>query len=154
MNGLNTRDTKMLLLGIGNSGRGDDGLGWKFIEAVTAEDYDFMDYEYRYQLQVEDAALVAYYDLVVFVDACHTPLEEGYELRRCEAVPSGSFTTHEQDPGTILYLANTLYGAFPSAYILAISGKDWEMATTLSAEADANLRRAVAFIREQFLVEV
>ena len=45
-------DKKILLLGIGNNGRSDDALGWKFVEEFTSRQ-ELFDVEYRYQLQVE-----------------------------------------------------------------------------------------------------
>ena len=90
--------SKMLLIGIGNTGRGDDGLGWEFVERINDLGYDFLDYEYRYQLQVEDAELIARYDIVVFADASHQELDGGFELRRCISASHSYFTTHAQSP--------------------------------------------------------
>ena len=49
-------DRKTLLIGIGNSGRSDDALGWKFVDEFVEYGHLF-DLEYRYQLQIEDAEL-------------------------------------------------------------------------------------------------
>ena len=58
-------DRKTLLIGIGNSGRSDDALGWKFVDEFADYDYLF-DLEYRYQLQIEDSELVSRYKKVIF----------------------------------------------------------------------------------------
>ena len=144
-------DPKILLIGIGNSGRGDDGLGWQFIEKIDSLGYDFIDLEYRYQLQVEDAAVIRNYDVVIFVDATQDKLSLGFEINSCIAASHSFFTTHEQAPGAILALANMLYEKFPKAYTLAISGTEWELQTFLSKDGQRNLETAVSFFIEQFL---
>ena len=75
MKNLKTDSTRILLIGIGNSGRGDDGLGWKFTELVERSGYNFFDCEYRYQLQIEDTVLISKYDTVLFVDASQAALK-------------------------------------------------------------------------------
>ncbi|HET9824082.1 MAG TPA: hydrogenase maturation protease [Chitinophagaceae bacterium] len=141
----------MLVIGIGNSGRGDDGLGWEFVERISSLGFDFLDYEFKYQLQVEDAALISKYDLVIFVDASHEKLTGGYQMRRCMSANHSFISTHAQAPEAILYLCNQLYTRFPNAYTLAISGKEWDLQTSLSREAERNLESAVSFFTEQFL---
>ena len=144
-------EPRILLIGIGNSARGDDGLGWEFVEKISSLGYDFLDYEFRYQLQVEDAAFIGRYDVVIFVDASHEKLSLGFQLNRCISAGHSFFSTHAQAPGAIVYLANHLYDKFPKAYTLAISGKDWELQTALSREATNNLDAAISFFIEQFL---
>lgn len=146
-------DLKILLIGIGNNCRGDDGLGWKFLELVESMGLDFIDSECRYQLQVEDAALISEYDVVYFVDATYENLPIGFELRPCIAFNEESFSTHAQSPGTIVKLANELYQKFPQAFVLAICGVEWGLQTSLSEEAQANLIEAASFFAEQFMLE-
>ena len=147
-------DKQMLLIGIGNIGRGDDGLGWEFVERVTNLGYHFMDYEFRYQLQVEDCELISKYDIVVFVDASHEPLDGGFELSRCTPGSHPYFATHAQTPEAILHLANSLYNKFPRTYTLAISGREWGFQNPLSLEAKNHLQSAFEFFVEEFLPTV
>lgn len=143
-------DQKILLIGIGNNYRGDDGLGWKFIELVESMGLNFMDCEYRYQLQVEDGALISEYDVVYFIDATYEKLNEGFELRPCVACDEEGISTHAQSPGAIVKLANDLYKKFPEAWVLAIAGASWELQTSLSEVAERNLVDAVSFFTELF----
>jgi hydrogenase maturation protease len=147
-------DPAIVLVGIGNSGRGDDGLGWEFVERITALGLNSLDYEFRYQLQVEDAALISDYDVVIFIDSSEEKLSDGFKMSRCVSAIHSFFSTHEEAPGTILYLANTLYTKFPKAYTLAISGKEWGVETLLSIEARKNLESALSFFIGQFLPSV
>ena len=143
-------DQKILLIGIGNNCRGDDGLGWKFVELVEAMGLDFIHCEFRYQLQVEDAALIGEYDTVYFVDATYEKLMDGFTVHPCTATSEEQFSTHAQSPGAILNLANSLYKKFPEAYVLAIAGECWELETSLSETAKKNLVEAVSFFAELF----
>lgn len=143
-------DQKILLIGIGNNCRGDDGLGWKFVELVEAMGLDFINYEYRYQLQVEDAALISEYEVVYFVDASYEKMDKGFEVRPCIAFEEEQVSSHAQSPGAILKLANTLYQKFPEAYVLAIGGESWEINTNLSEAAEKNLVEATSFFAELF----
>ncbi len=151
MKDLKTDLSKILLIGIGNSGRGDDGLGWNFTELAGHTGYDCFNYEYRYQLQVEDAVIISQYDTVIFVDASHTALKDGFEIKPCEAASHYFFSSHMQSPETILYLANDLYNKFPEAYTIAIAGYYWGLKTSLSKEAKQNLQLSFTYFIKDFL---
>ncbi|HLG40429.1 MAG TPA: hydrogenase maturation protease [Chitinophagaceae bacterium] len=154
MKNLKTEKENMLLIGIGNSGRTDDGLGWKFIELVSKPELTNVDYEFRYQLQVEDVLLVSRYDKVVFIDASHAEFERGFKVQPCRAAQHYFFSSHIQSPETILYLAKEIYNKTPEAYLLAITGKKWELGTTLTREAGKNLQKAIEFFERSFIPSV
>ena len=135
MKNIKTDSPKILLIGIGNSGRGDDGLGWKFADLVEHSLYNFFDCEYRYQLQIEDSEMVSKYDKVIFADAAHSVLINGFEINACKGAGHYFYSSHIQSPETILYLANALYQRYPKAYTLGISGQYWDLKTSLSKEA-------------------
>ena len=139
---------KILVIGIGNSARADDGLGWKFLETIPASLAN-VDVEHRFQLQIEDAHLINDYARVIFVDASREPHPEGFLLAPCEpAAMQNSFTTHKLEPASVLWLCRELYGHAPLAEVLAISGTTWELHEGLSAEAEANLRKAISFFHK------
>lgn len=142
---------KLLLVGIGNNGRGDDGLGWKFLDHFRELTGDQIELEYRYQLQVEDAELISHYETVVFIDASHQQLQEGFEVRQCEAGNHYYFSSHLQSPEAILYLAQVIFNKSPKAYTLAISGVNWELTTSISETAASNLHCAMIFFEHAFL---
>ncbi|MBL7858817.1 MAG: hypothetical protein JNM57_14100 [Cyclobacteriaceae bacterium] len=142
--------TKILLIGIGNSGRSDDALGWKFLDTFDAFPCWF-DFEYRYQLQVEDAELISRYKKVIFVDASREVIKDGASLHACIPTPSASFTTHKLDPGTVLWLARELYTAQTEAYVMAIAGTEWELHHGLSTIARTNLQKALSLFLDFIL---
>jgi len=142
MNALKTNKT--LLIGIGNYGRSDDALGWKFIDTFVSHD-DLFDFEYRYQLQIEDAELISQYEQVIFVDASHEQYDNGFSFHTCEPSASSSFTSHELQPEMVVWLASDLFGKKPEANIMAISGLSWELHHGLSTEAEENFKNAAAY---------
>jgi hydrogenase maturation protease len=151
MKNLKTDSNKILLIAIGNCGRGDDGLGWAFADCVKSLGLNFIDFEYRYQLQIEDSLAVSRYDRVIFADASHELLENGFILQACTPVRHYFFSSHMQSPETILYLSGDLFEKRPEAYTLAISGNDWELKTSLGPVAEKNLESAVDSFISHFL---
>lgn len=139
---------RILVIGIGNSGRGDDGLGWKFAERVEELFHESCEVEYRYQLQVEDAQLIEPYEAIVFADATQEDLKGGFSFKPCLPSNDYFFSTHIQSPGAILSLANFLYGKTSDAFLLSISGSEWGMKMLLSEKAEANLGSALRFLGE------
>ena len=137
---------KTLLIGIGNYGRADDALGWKFLDEFSALE-DLYDFEYRYQLQIEDAELVSKYEKVIFIDASHQPLEKGFSFYTCIPAPTSAFTTHQLNPETVLWLAGELFDDPPKGYVMAIGGIHWKLHFGLSKQAKKNFKNAIAFFR-------
>lgn len=138
-------ETKHLILGIGNSGRQDDGLGWKFLDKIKETLPNNYDCEYRYQLQIEDAELISTYNSVYFVDAHKEQFDDGYILKECYPKSDQGFTTHQLAPETVLYIANKLYNAELRSYILGISGQYFDLQIGLTKLAYSNLSKAITF---------
>ena len=134
-----------LLIGYGNPGRGDDGLGPAFVERIEARGLPDLDTKIDYQLKVEHAPLLVGASAVVFVDAW---MGEQAPFRFSPVRPAGSgdVTSHSLSPATVLTLAGTLFGATPEAHLLAITGADFgRVHEGLSPVAQDNLDRAEAF---------
>ncbi len=137
-----------IVLGIGNTGRQDDGLGWLFLDQIKNIGFCDYDLEYRYQLQIEDAELISRYQNVLFVDASKENIEGGFYIRTCLPSEKYGFSTHELMPETILFLAEKLYQATPNAKILAIKGFLWNLKNGLSIKAEENLKKSLIYFSE------
>jgi hydrogenase maturation protease len=137
----------LLVIGIGNSGRQDDGLGWEFLDRVQAAGALPARFEYCYQLQVEDAVLISTAERVVFVDSFRGRLPHGFLWKECEARSEVEFTSHVLPPQEVVFLCQRLYASKPEAYVLQIQGESWELATGLSDAARNNLEAALDFFR-------
>lgn len=141
----------LLLIGVGNTNKGDDGLGWRFVKEVESSGYDYFDFELCTRLKAGDAELISGYDTVIFAVATKENLNEGFEVQRGFAAGNAFFSSNVQAPAAILHLCNLLYEKFPKTYILSISGEVWEEGIVLSDTAERNLQAAVSNFTEQFL---
>ena len=146
------KSDKIIILGIGNNGRQDDGLGWMFLDFLEEQNSN-IDIEYRYQLQIEDADLISNYDTVIFVDATKEETEEGFYLKPCHPSEKYSFSTHALAPETVLYLSHKLYDHNPDASIFAIQGYDWELKMGLSEKGTLNLEKAKKYFKDSVLIK-
>ncbi|MDH5510929.1 MAG: hydrogenase maturation protease [Nitrospinota bacterium] len=133
---------RILIIGYGNPGRGDDGLGPALAAMVEREGIDGVIVHEDYQLTVESAQDVAQSEMVIFADASMD--EAGrFSIVPILPVPSPQFDSHSLSPGTVLYLALTLFGAKPEAYLVSIRGYEFDrFGESLSKKAEANLAAA------------
>lgn len=143
-----SNSTDTLILGWGNPGRGDDGLGPEFVRAMLELDLPGVATDSDYQLQVEDAAAVARFSRVVFVDADRRGAEPFWLDRLWPQDGALSYSTHSVSPATVLALARDLFEAEPEAWILGIRGYEFdEFREQLSLAAQSNLDRAVESLK-------
>lgn len=149
MTGFAEGTPRILVLGYGNPGRCDDGLGPALAQRLKALDLPGVRVESAMQLNVEDAALVAEHDVVVFADACLCA-PPPYALRPVEPrTGTIEFTTHTQAPEGVLGLAHDVFGARTRGFALGIRGYDFHrFGEELSAEAASNLEEALRFLVE------
>lgn len=144
---MNRMSTKVLIIGFGNPGRRDDGLGPAAAAALERVDLPGVTVDSDYQLTVEDAAAVAEHDAVVFIDAaCEGP--EPFSFRPLSPGDELSFSSHSVQPDGVLALAQALFQATAPAYLLGIRGYDFnEFGEGLSSGAQANLSAALEFLK-------
>lgn len=136
----------VLVIGYGNPGRLDDGLGPAFAAAVEVLGLPHVTVDSDYQLTVEDAAAVAEHDLTLLVDASVTSAEP-FELREVEPVEEIRFTSHTLSPESLLSMTTALFDPSAKALVLAIRGYEFDaFGEKLSAGARANLQSALDFI--------
>jgi hydrogenase maturation protease len=136
-----------LLFGIGNSGRSDDGLGWAFLDQIQQDPGFACRIEYRYQLQVEDAALTSSAERVIFIDSHKGNLPGGFAWKPCKPANDFEFTSHVLPPRAVMYFCQDLYGKTPRADLLMIQGSSWDLRIGMSPEAEQHLEKALRFFR-------
>jgi hydrogenase maturation protease len=136
---------RILVIGYGNPGRQDDGLG-PAVVAALADDCPNVSTIDNYQLVLEDAIEVAAHDIVWFVDAARDG-EAPCTVSKLTPAFDFTFSSHLLKPETLLAIAARQFGRCPEAYLLGIRGYAFEFAEGLSDRADANLAVAVAMLR-------
>jgi hydrogenase maturation protease len=138
----------VLVLGYGNPGRLDDGLGPALAAAIEARHLPGVTVDADYQLTVEDAAVVAEHHIVIFADA-DLAGPEPFWFRRIEPAAEWSFSTHAVEPTSVLGLAADLFGARTDGFLLGIRGYDFDaFGERLSPRAQSNLAAAAAFLEQ------
>jgi hydrogenase maturation protease len=151
---MNASQKKILLHAFGNSGRSDDGLGCEFIvrmeEWMEKNNLYSIDTDCSFQLNVEHAAAMAYYDLVIFVDASKADIES-FSFDQIFPESSSSFTSHSISPSALLSICRDLYNSTPLVYLLQIKGYQWEFGMGLSQQAEENLENALKFSFDKIL---
>ncbi len=140
----------MHLIGYGNPGRGDDGLGPSFAARIAARDLPGLVVSTDYQLTVDHALTIAGAESVVFVDALMTA-EMPFRFNAIVPATPDGMSSHSLSPESVLALAATLYEPAQEAYVLGIGGVEFgEVKEGLSPEAEENLRRAEVFFVDWF----
>jgi hydrogenase maturation protease len=143
---------RVLVYGIGNVGRQDDGIGVHLVERLehhlghVADDVSGAAgpaFESNYQLGIEDALLLSRFDVVLFLDAsCDGVDAAPYTLRPVASANEIAFTTHAMGFSSVLSICEELYGCKPRAFLLAVRGYQWDIAEGLSPQGRINFDNA------------
>jgi hydrogenase maturation protease len=136
---------RTLVIGIGNPGRQDDGLGPKLVELLEAAGLEGVALDSNYQLNIEDALACSKLETVIFADASESA-EAPFAFGELEPSRDISFTTHELSPAAVLALCEELYGRRPKAWTLGMRGYEWNIGEGLSPQAEINLSAALAYL--------
>lgn len=138
---------RIMLIGYGNPGRLDDGLGPALAAAAEKWQMDGLTVDADYQLSVEDASDVAKHDIVIFADASVNG-REPYYVERVQPKEALSFSSHSVEPSALLHMAHSLFRSSTRGYILGIRGYEFnEFGEGLSSRAADNLEQAIEFLR-------
>ena len=143
----------ILIYGYGNPGRQDDGLGPRFIELCDAwireQNLSHVFTDTNYQLNIEDAAEIAGYDTVIFVDASVVPELEEYKLETVEPNDARiEFTMHAVSVAYVVDLCQKIYKKTPKAYVLHIKGFEYDFKEELTPKATENMQAAFAYLKD------
>ena len=139
---------RVLVIGIGNPLRSDDGLGWVVADQLSARSEEHLQVLKVHQLTPELAEGISEVDLAIFVDAgAHgTP-----GTLTCDPVSTSDAHlrfSHDVTPATLIQMSKTLYGRAPSAHLVCVAGKSFEHGESLSAEMVAAVPKVIGKVRE------
>ena len=139
--------TSLLVIGYGNTLRGDDGVGPRVAEAVDALLLPGVRTLICQQLSPEHAEPISQAGRVVFVDAAVDAYGE-VQLRELEPGETTQLMAHAADPRTMLALARDVFGHAPKAWWLTIPAKELGFSERLSPTAQRGLERAIELVRK------
>ncbi len=128
----------ILVIGYGNTLRGDDGVGQHIARRLDVSLYsDSVQVLACHQLTPELVEPVSRADFVVFIDAAETGRAGEIHSADVEAeVVSGAFT-HNVTPASLLAAAYDLYGVRPRGFLISITGSQFSYGESLSPEVEA-----------------
>ena len=137
---------RILIIGIGNPLRSDDGLGWRAAEEFSQD--SSVQVLKAHQLTPEIAESLSQVDLAIFVDAA---AQGDPGTLHCEEINAGGAAlrfSHHLTPAALFQVASALYGTRPVAYSVSLTGKSFEHGDSLAPEIIQAIPRVVAKIRE------
>jgi hydrogenase maturation protease len=137
---------KTLVIGFGNTLRGDDSVGPLVAEQVEAWNLPEVRALSVHQLTPELAAEIARAKVVYFVDACVGRSQASIEP--IDAIEELSRIDHLWNPSVLLQLAQTLYDAEPIAYQILIPAIQFDYGTVVSAIANDGLAWSLKTLKE------
>lgn len=139
--------TRLLVIGYGNTLRGDDGVGPRAAEAIATLALPGVRALVCPLLTPELAEAVSLAGVVIFVDAA---VDAPREVLMRPLVPAASsqVVAHAASPATLLALARDVYGRVPEAWWLTIPVADLGIGETFSPLAQRGLAEAIAKVQK------
>jgi hydrogenase maturation protease len=140
--------SKVLVIGYGNTLRGDDAAGVKAAELIAQRHPEF-EYIYLHQLVPELAEQIGEYDIVFFIDAQKDITQPNARLI-APSVEADQPRTHFISPESLLSLSQQLYQRIPTkAYVVGIPASQFEFSEELSAQTEKAMRECVAIVEKK-----
>jgi len=141
------RAPRTLVIGYGNSLRGDDGAGPYIASRLGAGAKRLgADAIACHQLTPELAEPISQAQQVIFVDA-HAGVPPG-QIAIEPVRPRLSAAIHRFEPETLLAWSQQLYGRAPEAILIGIGGESFDLGEGLSPQARRAVREALRAIRK------
>lgn len=141
--------TPILIIGYGNTLRGDDGVGVVAAEQIRANNPD-VDVITCHQLTPELSEPISQARLVIFLDASAETLPGTIvEQRITSADVSSSGFTHRVDPATLLAIASELFASVPEAWLLTVGADSFALGAPVSPVVAAALPALIAHIQQR-----
>jgi hydrogenase maturation protease len=128
----------ILVIGYGNTLRGDDGIGPAVAAKITGPRVLSLAV---LQLTPELAESLASAEAAVFIDARLGPVSPAVAVESLSAAHTAP-EAHTSDPRGLLALAHALYGRAPSAWLVSVAGVDFGLKETLSPTGQHHARLA------------
>lgn len=139
-----------LIIGYGNTLRGDDGVGYVIAETVAQWQLTGVRSIAVHQLTPDLSEVIAQSEQILFIDAvvpAATP-NPTVEIAPLTIDYNHTFTGHFADPGALLAIAQTLYDHAPTAYRLLIPTVSFEFGEQFSPLTQTSMELALDKIKQ------
>jgi len=143
------KSNSILIIGYGNPGRQDDGLGPACARMIKTLKLNYVTVDISYQLVVEHAYDMSSADFVIFIDASRSGESPFYFRELVDSDNPTGLGSHTVSPHALKKLAYTVYASSPKCYVLGIRGYQFDQfEEKISVEAKSNLALAVDYISD------
>jgi len=139
-------ETEVLIIGYGNTLRGDDGVGPRVAEVIGNLRLPGVRTLICALLTPELADPISRAETVIFVDAAVDAPSE-VQWRKLEPNETSQLMAHAADPRTMLALSRDVFGRVPEAWWLTIPAVDMGFREDFSPEVQHGFVEAVEKIR-------
>ena len=133
----------ILLIGYGNSTRMDDGVGWYIADRIEEKLNNLVEVMKADQLAVEMVDDIKDRDLVIFVDAHVSEVDDWIRSEEVKPDPKPGLITHIIKPSNLLAFCENLYHKHPKAYLYSIKGVYFDFGEELSEQTQKSADEAI-----------
>lgn len=137
----------ILLFGIGNTLRSDDGVGIYVCEQLHQLQLKNVEIQTAQQLQTEFIDEIFNYKAVIVIDASIATAEVCFE--KVEAGGTAASSSHHMNLSILQALAQQLYGKTIELYCCAIPAENFELGNELSSVTKQHAATAVQLLQQQ-----
>jgi len=135
----------VLLLGIGNTLRQDDGAGAAV--ALRFHDHPWIESHAVHQLLPEHIERFHGRELILFVDAAIDRNQVVFEPLMPGTCQPPKAAGHFQHPYDLICLYQWLYQAWPTSWLVSLPAAEWELGEQLSSVGRQAVQQAVGAIQ-------
>ncbi len=145
----------VLIIGIGNPLRGDDGLGWQAVDQLRERLLDNrIDFIVCHQLTPDLAEAASRAHRVIFIDARLGHPAGQLEVRNIRSSREAEPLGHQLAPPALLRYSQVLYGATPEAIVCSITAESYDYSLELSPAVCNSLPLLIDRVRQLALTPV
>jgi len=139
----------VLVIGYGNSLRGDDGIGVAAAEQLRdIVQNSFVRILTCQQLTPELASEMSKADRVIMIDAAKGESPGRIRVRKIEPGDDSATFTHDLRPSTLLACSQELYGKCPTTFLVSVTGYSFDFSDELSDTITSVMPQVLARVRE------
>ena len=144
-----------LIIGYGNTLRGDDGVGYKIAEIIEQWNLDNITSFAVHQLTPDLAENIAKVDTVIFIDA--VPIVDinttKLEIKTISINPKSNNLAHHNNPQQLLSLTEAIYQQIPTAYWILVPAINFNFSEELSPISQKYVNLTLDKIKDILLIK-
>ncbi|MDJ0599331.1 MAG: hydrogenase maturation protease [Crocosphaera sp.] len=144
------KKNKILIIGYGNTLRGDDGVGYKIAEIIEQWNIDNITSCAVHQLTPDLAEKISQVDTVIFIDA--VPITDinsaKLEIKTISVNQKTNNLAHHNTPKQLLSLTQAIYQKVPQAYWILVPATNFNFSEEFSPITQKYVNLTLGKIKE------